>query len=54
MGRDEAEFNDEQRCEQNGKEFLYKEILHVESKQTSFSKLCTSKKNVRYYSTVRS
>jgi hypothetical protein len=31
-GRDEAEFNDEQCCEQNGKEFLYKEILHVESK----------------------
>ena len=43
-GRDDAEFNDEQCCEQNGKEFLYKEILHVEGKQTSFSLLCISKR----------
>jgi hypothetical protein len=43
-GRDEPASNDEQCCEQNGKECLYKETLHVESKQTSFSVLCSSKR----------
>jgi hypothetical protein len=31
-GTDDAEFNDEHCCEENGKEFLYKEIFHVQSK----------------------